>query len=1296
MIGPTGATGTAGGNGLTGPTGATGITGPTGATGITGPTGATGVTGPTGATGIQGTTGPTGPASLQAAYNGGNTITTTDARNISITLADTSTDAVFELAGGATNNGIMFRVNDDGTFTDSTPFVIDGTGNVGIGTSNPGAKLELSGNLLFTGGGTARSVSVDVGSTNGGDLSLTGGGGGIGIGDYNGGNVLINGGTPTNAGSYGNVIMANSGGNVGIGTTGPSALLHLAKDDASTNTQIELDRIARSTSGTAADNIGSYTSYQIENDGGTNTEAGRIGFLLRDANSATGIGGEFSVSTWRDSAGQEGSWEVLSAYVDGANKWICGNSARENGPDCFGFTIGSGNDISLAFDGSKKVNWSYKTDAGNYFKTEALSGYGMEFATLGSEWIEFDQGNNGADIYITGGNVGIGTTAPAGKFHVTDTSNTAASLSLTNNTATTIGNGVDTLGVLDLQSTSLTTGNFLNMELNALTSGKGINLTSTSTGLTGDLANITASGSNAAVTGNVLKVGLTGASATGTALNVTTAGASGFALRVNDDGTYTDSTPFVVDTSGNVGIGTTTPGTNKLYVNGGDAYMSNDLRAAKFFDTTGSDAYYLDPANGGSSLVIAGNIVSKSATPYITGYDGASYNSLILVGSDTSTATSVCISYNSEGSSCSGKIDAGTVDPPYTINGKNYATFLPAMTGVKEETTGIIKLDNKNPSTNTYESIIDFTSQPEASDLWLFAKVTDLKKNIDQMTVLLTPSENTRSWYKIDKENIRLYVYSSRPTNISYRLTAPRFDFGQWSNRRADDAPVGFVINDQGDISSPTSSLSFSKPELSNNDFVYNGNIDNFRRSNSLFSLTGDFIDEFTSVTEALIARLKTGFIETENAVVNNFLIAKNIVTETLNANLLTIRGNLSAEKIVSPIVETQDLTATGTAKLNEIHTNEIKPQNGDLTINLNNDVRVGSSDPNNTGENASPLQENDKGKLAKLIIKGLEGKIVTTIDSAGNASFSGQIIADSLTINNDATISGSLASNSLTTNEASISGKLTAKEIQSDTIDLLSSNISSQSSTLDSLSSNINDVQKLLADIKNQPIPNLTNETNLSNASNFESITVTGQSNLYSVSVSNSLLIGTTLFENNSIISLASELKLSALEKITLFDGNVTIAKDGTLTTKGELIAEGGIRTNEIKPLTDNGQVLINNLTVNNLAIFDKYLEATSSAAVIAAADNFNQNGIFAPAIETATASAGIGILPENSQEIIIYNNSIKKDSLIYITPTSDYPLSNQLTVADKQFNNNKPYFKVISNMSSASPAKFNWLIIN
>src|SRR5205085_1112502 len=41
-------------------------------------------------------------------------------------------------------NGISFRINDETGDTDSTPFVVDASGNVGIGIASPGQLLEVS------------------------------------------------------------------------------------------------------------------------------------------------------------------------------------------------------------------------------------------------------------------------------------------------------------------------------------------------------------------------------------------------------------------------------------------------------------------------------------------------------------------------------------------------------------------------------------------------------------------------------------------------------------------------------------------------------------------------------------------------------------------------------------------------------------------------------------------------------------------------------------------------------------------------------------------------------------------------------------------------------------------------------------------------------------------------------------------------------------------------------------------------------------------------------------------------
>lgn len=151
-----------------------------------------------------------------------------------------------------------------------------------------------------------------------------------------------------------------------------------------------------------------------------------------------------------------------------------------------------------------------------------------------------------------------------------------------------------------------------------------------------------------------------------------------------------------------------------------------------------------------------------------------------------------------------GKIDVGTVDPVYTIDGKRYSTYMTGMTGVKEETAGIIKLDH-NWSLITlngqpvFQYLFDFKNQPEGSDLWLFSRVTNLKKNFERMIIILTPSFPANVWYKKDLNNLILYIYTDRFLNneeISYRFVAPRFDADQWSNYSNSEAQ-GFIINDE-------------------------------------------------------------------------------------------------------------------------------------------------------------------------------------------------------------------------------------------------------------------------------------------------------------------------------------------------------------------------------------------------------------------------------------------------------------------------------------------------------------------
>jgi trimeric autotransporter adhesin len=161
-------------------------------------------------------------------------------------------------------------------------------------------------------------------------------------------------------------------------------------------------------------------------------------------------------------------------------------------------------------------------------------------------------GTSGAErirINATATEVGIGMTAGANN-----------TLDITN--GTTGGRGVN------ITANALTIGSGMSISANALTSGNGISVSSSSVGFnsTAGLANFTLSGNNAANTGPVLKVVNSGTNNTGAAMMVTNAGNS-LALRVNDEGSDADATPFVVDANGQVGVGTAAP-SEKLEVTG--------------------------------------------------------------------------------------------------------------------------------------------------------------------------------------------------------------------------------------------------------------------------------------------------------------------------------------------------------------------------------------------------------------------------------------------------------------------------------------------------------------------------------------------------------------------------------------------------------------------------------------------------------------------------------------------------------------------------------------------------------
>jgi uncharacterized coiled-coil protein SlyX len=212
------------------------------------------------------------------------------------------------------------------------------------------------------------------------------------------------------------------------------------------------------------------------------------------------------------------------------------------------------------------------------------------------------QGSSADSMTIKTGLVGIGTTSPAAQLQVLDnisggmsittlgylnsTSNAYTTGKLLNvdltqaaATGTSVSGNISSISFNPTYSTAITTpaitGNVLNVARNVITNA---DFASTLT-LSGALASFSDSATQTqgtlTSTADVVQISQNYSGNTGAALNITSTGS--FALRVNDNGTFTDSTPFVIDGSGFVGIGTTGPA-QALEVNG--KVQIDDLTAA--------------------------------------------------------------------------------------------------------------------------------------------------------------------------------------------------------------------------------------------------------------------------------------------------------------------------------------------------------------------------------------------------------------------------------------------------------------------------------------------------------------------------------------------------------------------------------------------------------------------------------------------------------------------------------------------------------------------------------------------
>lgn len=653
------------------------------------------------------------------------------------------------MTNGVTQTAIGTGIWTQGGYTQNGTAVNSFSGNVGIGQTAPTYKLHFgatTGNVIYTGGGQISGLPASQ-TEDGQAVSRK-----YLHDNFASSATALWGGTLN-----GDIWNGTAGvGSVGVGITSPVSLMHIhgstpvltISNSASTAGTVLGKIVGR---GTGYNFSGPGISFEIESDWAGGSYPTRMTFL-------TSTGASASERMRITSAGNVG----IGTTNPTQRLEVSGNTVNSGYLSITGGSDSSGN-IRFSTANPYITASSYTVMPGGLY----VSG-GTLYATNQAQFRGGIHNDTAAYLTLAGGtagttyvngNVGIGTTNPgSAKLEVVGSS------VLANNTT------IDP----DSYANKVIAG--------AINDGSGWGIASAvgGSGGTGHSWGVGTNGTN-------FYMGYGNQSAVNTMQTFLQVAGRNVAL---------------VPTSGNVGVGSTNP-TAKLFITANTAYNGNESALHGIQISSGT-------VSGDNYLYMGAD--KTNDVSYIQGGDVGAYKNLTLQARGGNVGVGLInpssklevlgtLTVSTSAGNGLGAIKAGTFDPPYTIEGVKYATYLPSMTGVKEETTGTVKLAASEKSGLYLQRLTLLESEP-GSDLWLFSKVTDIKnKGLDSLSVLLSPHFEGTTWYEKDTERGLITIYArplskSSVLEVSYRLTAPRFDEGTYNNRRPDDDPVeGFNLD---------------------------------------------------------------------------------------------------------------------------------------------------------------------------------------------------------------------------------------------------------------------------------------------------------------------------------------------------------------------------------------------------------------------------------------------------------------------------------------------------------------------
>jgi hypothetical protein len=731
-------------------------------------------------------------------------------------IGTTNPTTALTVVGNVSSTGICLNGVCNTTWPNNSQWISTGTalyyngGNVGIGTSAPGAPLEVqsaSGNIFLT---NSSPLGLGVGNTIFFRSNWATGGTPTPVASISGAKA-----TAQDGAAYGYLSFATFGalptnginermridqnGNVGIGTTAPSQRLSVAGGNiyqsaytGGTNYDIE------QTLGNV--NMYFWPSYGY---GGTGSGGGG-GWLDGTVWSQNWQGITGNTDNWDANLGalQSSAIKQARGFIDFYTESMGGHTIPSPrmtitntgnvgiGTTAPGYTLdvnGSGNFtnpvyVGTAVAGGQAVNVNYLNTALASAVAGGVSGTtGYDAKFTGTNTI-----GNG-NIFESGSNVGIGTTGPGNTLAVNGVIGAGGNyynvLSYDLNNTPTYGIKIKTnipygsgqMPTIIIQGYDYGSAEPIGLTINWYTyGGSFIQDAVSSFGAYTPQIKLSNEGGYVVIFLNdrsyyerfTVQAYENGLSGVPSWFNGWTA------VDQAITGTNTVTVPYKNAFSGSVGIGTSAPAYT-LDVNGVGNFNSNVIHnvGTPVAATDAATKNYVD------TVVGAGSTNGNFATLTVTGnwnISGAAQGGLNMNG------------YNITGVNILG---VTTIDPLYRIGGTDYETFAPSTVGVEEQASGEGTLAK---SGSDYEYAINFSKLAQGSDLWVWYQAVDFSK--DTVQAIATPyGQFANIYYTIDGST--LTFHGNAPAQFSFQLTGKRFDWQKWPTQAADQTRTpGFVL----------------------------------------------------------------------------------------------------------------------------------------------------------------------------------------------------------------------------------------------------------------------------------------------------------------------------------------------------------------------------------------------------------------------------------------------------------------------------------------------------------------------